>query len=159
MKTFYDFLFRPRAICYLILICAFLALCSCRQSVQRRPAGDFRLGKVIDLLAPETEMQKLKLLLRRDEKGFYVMSTMCTYDSTYLVRKKEGDREIYLSTYTDSKYELDGKVISGPAIADLPYYKLKYAAGSYESPIDTLFAEVGREVPRDWRLAVPIKAP
>lgn len=91
-------------------------------------------------------------MLRRDKDGLYVMSTMCTYDLTYLERRKEGEKDILASTYTDSKYDLNGKVISGPSITDLPYYQLKIDSGVYAGPKDTLYVYIGKKVSKDWRL-------
>ncbi len=105
-------------------------------------------------MSAETSLNENKLILRRDTKGFYIMSTMCTYDLTYLERKLVNGRELLVSTYTDSKYDLNGKVVSGPSVRDLPYYELKIAAGIYGGARDSLFAYVGREVSPDWRLEI-----
>jgi nitrite reductase/ring-hydroxylating ferredoxin subunit len=139
----------------LIILLLFLILSSsCRAKSLNRPPGYFNLGKVSELLSPETNIEKDKLLLRRDERGFYVMSTMCTYDLTYLERKNVDGKDLLVSTYTDSKYDLRGKVISGPSTVNLPYYELKLDAGVYGGPKDTLYAYVGKEVSPDWRLEV-----
>ena len=82
------------------------------------------------------------------------MSTMCTHDLTYLKRAQLDGKEFYTSTYTDSKYTLDGTVISGPSVAPLPYFELKIDSSIYGGPRDTLYAYVGKEVPKDWRLEI-----
>lgn len=136
-----------------------LLFVSCTKKVKKRPYGYFRLGPVAEYLAPETRLEKFNLLLRRDEGGLYVMSTVCTHDLTYLLRKTVGEEDIFVSQYTASKYDINGKVISGPATADLPYYELKIDAGVYGGPKDTLYAYIGKEVSREWRLKVPDPVP
>lgn len=87
------------------------------------------------------------------------MSTMCTYDLTYLKRKQVDGQTLYVSEYTDSKYDLQGNVVSGPAIAALPYYQLKLDAGEYGGPKDTLYVYIGKTVPPEWRLNLQIVTP
>lgn len=142
--------------CNRVILATLLAsLFSCESNHRYRPIGWFRLGKVINFLGSETDLPESKLIIRRDNRGLYVMSTICTYDLTYLVRKKVGGKEIYVSEYTSSTYDLDGNVLSGPAVAALPHYELKIDLGIDRKARDTLYAKVGKEVPREWRLELP----
>ena len=132
-----------------------LALVACEPAVRDRPFGDMRLGLTKDLLAPESFLDTSAILLRRDERGWYGMSTMCTKDASILVRRQGPAGEYLASVYTTSTYALDGKVLTGPAIKNLPYYELYLDQGSYGGPKDTLYARIGVEKPSDWRLPVP----
>lgn len=136
----------------LLLFVAVLTVVSCKSDYRTRPYGYHRLGKLSELMAPETELTENNILLRRDNRGFYAMSTACTYDLTYLQRRKIDGKDLYVSTYTESKYDLDGKVVSGPSKRNLPYYELRIAPGIYDGPRDTLYVYVGKEVSPDYRL-------
>ena len=137
-----------------IIIFTVASLLSCRPSYRKRPISYHRLGPLSDFTQPEIELDKHNLLLRRDDDGFYIMSTVCTYDLTYLQRQNIEGKQIYVSSYSDSKYDLEGNVLSGPSVRHLPYYELKIDAATYDGPKDTLYAYVGREVPKTWRLKI-----
>lgn len=132
-----------------------LLLNACRSSVQHRPWGYLRLGPVQGFLKPETFIPQDRLLIRYDSKGFSAMSTSCTYDLTALVQRQEGEKTIWVSEETTSKYSSEGKVLSGPAKADLPYYELIIDTGDTEGVKDTLYVKIGAEKSPDWRLAPP----
>ena len=141
-----------------IIIISFLFF-GCETSVRKRPPGYLKLGKVSDFLVPESKLNQQKLILRYDAKGFSVMSTMCTHDLTYLVRKNINGRDLLVSEYTSSQYDMTGGVVSGPAVGNLPYYELKIEPGVYGGPKDTLYVYVGKEVPSDWRLELNLSVP
>jgi Rieske Fe-S protein len=101
-------------------------------------------------------LEKAGLLLRRDELGWYAMSTLCTHDLSVLRRRNGPNGPMLASVYTSSTYDLNGKVLSGPAIKDLPYYELYVEQGVAEGARDTLYARIGSEKPREWRLPVPL---
>lgn len=130
-------------------------LFSCHNESRKRPYGYIRLGSLERFLPSEVEFIDERLVVRHDSKGLSVMSTMCTYDLTYLLRKNENGKTVYVSEYTASKYDSDGHVLVGPAKFDLPYYELKIDSGTYGGPKDTLYVRVGEEVPESWRLAIP----
>ena len=140
-----------------IVICVSLVLAACEPSHLERPYGYLKLGKVQDLLRTETFLSNDRLFVRHDESGFSVMSTLCTKDLSPLVLKKspEGDR-MWVSRYSASTYRLNGKVITGPAIRDLPYYELKLDSSKYGGPKDTLYAVIGQERAPSWRLAIAL---
>ena len=143
----------------LVFVVAALALAAaftgCHPGIRKRAYGNLRLGKVAEFPEAEYFLPDLSLLLRRDAGGFYVMSTTCTYDESDLVPVKHGDSFIFKSSYTTSSYTAEGKVLSGPARGDLPYFQIELAPGDDEVSPDTLYVNVGREVSSAWRLAVP----
>ena len=98
------------------------------------------------------------MVVRHDEHGFSAMSTDCTHDLSPLTRKVTPGGEVWVSSYTASSYDSKGHVLSGPAKANLPYFKLKLDSGTYGGPLNTLYAEVGEERSEEWRLEVPIIA-
>lgn len=145
-------LFAPIVRVVLVAVVAF-AVAGCADG-RKRPPGYLRLGHVSKLLDRATDLKDFDLILRRDDGGLSVMSTSCTYDLSRLVLRKVDGKLILVSTLSPSTYDLDGQVLSGPAKANLPYYELRFDAGVYGGPRDTLYVYVGREVSRDWRLPV-----
>ncbi len=139
----------------LFLLLLALSLSSCDMSAKTRPPGLFRLGKVSELKSVDQRaFPEFKIVLFHDQRGFYAMSTACTYDLSPLVRSgQSGGDEHWRSMYTSSEYGLDGRVRKGPARADLPFYELRFAAGAYGGVADTLFVMVGVPRPREWRLS------
>ena len=130
-----------------------LMLLSCWPEGRTRPYGDVHLGKIADLAVPETRLPLHNLIVRFDSAGFSAMSTMCTYDLTPLKFELRDGREILVSEYSTSTYDLQGHVLTGPAKLPLPYYQLTFASSVYGGPVDSLYAKIGYEVPEGWRLA------
>jgi len=128
----------------------------CQGGGLKRPVGYMRLGLISELTKPETYFPEERLMLRHDERGFSVMSTVCTYDLSPLLKQKLQSSYVWVSSFTDSSYEADGKVRTGPTKADLPYYRLEFGAAAYGGPIDTIYVEVGVERDKDFRLALPV---
>jgi hypothetical protein len=77
---------------------------------------------------------------------------MCTSDLSTLELVRQDGEEFWYSRFSQSRYSLDGRVLSGPAKADLPFYELVLDAALFGGPVDTLYARIGNEKPRDWRL-------
>lgn len=139
----------------LLLVLVLCLLTACQPSKRERPYGHVRLGLVKELLASETYLPALHLLVRHDPAGFSVMSTECTLDLSALeVRTAPNGEKIWASPFSASTYSYDGKVLSGPATHDLPYYEAHIDAGAYNGPADTLYAIIGPEKARQWRLKV-----
>lgn len=136
----------------LALVIVLLGSCS---GPQKRPFGYVRLGPVTDFLTGEKYLADRGFLVRRDEKGFSVMSLQCTYDLAKLYPKDTPQGRIWQSDFSGSKYNDRGEVVSGPTKWPLPYYELVLESGSVGSKRDTLFARVGYEKPPDWRLVIP----
>ncbi len=138
-----------------IILFISLAL-ACKPEVRTRPIGYIKLGplsKFID--SSETELSQHWLILRYDQGGFSAMSTLDTYKLIPLERKTKAGDEVLASPDAESVYALDGKVLSGPAKANLPYYALELNSGEYGGPKDTLYVKIGVEVEKGWRLKVP----
>lgn len=138
----------------LAVLCLFSA--GCEPAVRERPYGDLRLGKITDFLAPETYLKAQRLLLRRDGAGWFIMSTMCTHDLSPLELRENNGQRIFYSDYTTSSYDIDGAVLSGPAVEALPYFELYIDQGTYDGMKDTLYARIGEKRSKDWRLPVPL---
>ena len=135
---------------YLVLLIAFVA---CNDGAQTRPLGFFNLGPVDELAElPETPMSELKLYVRHDAEGFSVMSTACTYDLSPLTKVITPEGVRWRSAFSTSEYDDQGRVVHGPARGDLPFYTLTLSRDFYHGPISSVFAKVGEEVPRSWRL-------
>lgn len=132
-----------------------VGLSGCEPAVRERPYGDLRVGKMKDLLGPRTLVRDAGLLIRRDEGGWSAMSTLCTHDLSVLQLKDNGQGPILTSMYTASTYGLDGTVLTGPAVKPLQYYELFIDQGLANGPRDTLYAKIGVEKDRNWRLPVP----
>ncbi len=113
-----------------------------------------KLGKISDLATSESYLPDLRLVVRMDDNGFSVMSTVCTHDLTPLTRIDEGGKVVWRSSYSESSYSYDGDVLHGPSKAPLPYYNLKIDSSVYGGPKDALYAEVGVERPKNWRFAL-----
>lgn len=145
----------PRIMLMLGFMCLGLIAAGCEPAVRDRPFGDMRLGLAKDLLGSSNFLDNSEIFLRRDERGWYGMSTMCTKDASILVRRAGPNGEILASQYTSSTYDLNGKVLSGPAVKNLPYYELFLDQGTYGGAKDTLYARIGVEKGSDWRLPVP----
>ena len=136
------------------LLLGALILSGCDWNVRRRSPGYLRLGKIQDLWGAENYLPEQRLLLRHDEGGFYVMSTECTHDLSALRLKDSPTGREFVSEYSASRYDTDGRVLSGPAEVSLPYYELLVDSGEYGGPKNTLYARVGSEVPPTWRLRI-----
>lgn len=130
---------------------ALLSLVGCEERNQKRPYGFIHLGKLSDLLQGKDISDKW-LLLRKDAEGIYVVSTLCTRDLEPLIRTPE---DIFRCPHCTSEYSLDGDIRKGPAEYPLPYYELRMDQGELEGPVDTLYAYIGVEKPRDYRFHYP----
>ncbi len=122
---------------------------------RKRPVGYLKLGKAADFRDSQQYLPEAWLVLMHDENGFYAMSSLCTYDLTPLSQASSESGIIWESKYSTSRYDQQGKVISGPAKHALPYYRLRFDSGVYNGPKDTLYALIGDEVEPGWRLQIP----
>jgi hypothetical protein len=128
---------------------------SCTSAERERPYGELRLGNVNQLKADEMYLADARLLLKRDAGGWYIMSTLCTYDLSPLVPHRKPEGVYWHSQYTESKYDPNGNVLSGPSRAPLPRYKLSIDSWSPGGRKDTLYVAIGDKVSQEWRLQVP----
>lgn len=138
----------------LLSIVAMLVCVACDTTTRKRPIGYVRLGPAVELAQrPETIFSEARVLLRYDGQGFSAMSTACTHDLSALTRVGDGSTKRWVSSYSSSAYDDQGRVLVGPAKSNLPFYELKMAAGTYGGEPDTLFVEIGIETESSWRLA------
>lgn len=140
---------------FLLLIALIVSILGCHEEPRTRPYGYIKIGKISELMQPESRLWDLRLIVRYDQGGFSAMSTECTYDLAPLKTKMKDGREILYSDFSDSTYDLSGKVLTGPSKFALPYYRLEFGQGAYEGPYDTLYVAVGEEKDPSWRLAIP----
>jgi len=157
---------RKSSIILSMLFLASVIAGGCNTGGKHRPFGYLRLGKVDSFSESEKLLLKEAILLRHDEKGFFAMSTLCTFDLTPLLLVS-GESPLFKSSVpssspvsffrsrvTTSTYNLNGEVTHGPATVNLPYFELELASGGIGEPPNTIYAKIGREVNPSWRLAV-----
>ncbi len=130
---------------------AVMLLSGCSSDHRKRPFGFVTLGAIEDLKRPTSFFSDKALLLKYDQRGFSAMSLLCTYDLAPLEIKQVGNDSILVSKFTSSSYSMDGKVLSGPATVNLPYFELVAAQSAPGKPADTLFAKIGEEKDPSWR--------
>jgi len=133
---------------------ALFLLIACTPEVMTRPVGYVRLGPVADFTDPEHHLEELRLLLRRDERGFSVMSTMCTRDLSTLRTRIVNNKKVWYSDFSGSLYNNEGHVLENSAAGSLPYFKLVLYPSAPGKDRDTLFARIGTEVAQDWRFSL-----
>ena len=142
-----------------LLFSMLLTFASCGSRQLHRPAQVMRVGPIERFLeSPETYLPDLRILVRIDDRGLSVMSTECTVDLSPLELIEEGKNRFLRSRFSAAKYSLTGQVLSGPAVAPLPYFKARLAEGVWGGAKDTLFVEIGslNEVNSEWRLSLGI---
>jgi hypothetical protein len=128
------------------------SLAACRPSELRRPPGYLNLGRFSDFQAPETYLPEKRVLVFKDSSGLSVMSTLCSYDLSPLVRQSDGS---WISDFSASRYSPSGNVTHGPAQAKLPRYALTtelFQAEVDSAPTRYVFANFANEVDATWRL-------
>jgi len=150
--------FSPVAAIFLIFWLFLSFSLGCKDQGRERPYGYSRLGNINDLPIGEKYLPQALIYLRRDEKGFSAMSTLCTFDLSKLHLKsiKQGQKEveIWVSKFNQSQYAKNGDVLKSPSKHSLPYYQLEIAAGGAGSAADTLYVKIGSQVSKEWRLAI-----
>jgi hypothetical protein len=127
----------------------------CEENGLTRPYGYLRLGRVEEFIGRRTFLTRDRLLLRRDERGLSVMSTLCTHDLTPLYPEETPHGIRLVSRYTTSQYDLSGIVVQGPAKHPLPYYELRLASNDERGIRDNLYVYIGMKVNASWRLPLP----
>ncbi len=131
-------------------------LTACTPDVRDRPPGFIRLAPVWALVRPETIIERSAVMVRYDEQGFSVMSTLSTYDLSRLQRVRVGESWHWASKTDGSEFAADGTVLKGPAVAALPYYEMIVDYGGVDSTQpETLYAKLGSQKPPTYRLKPP----
>jgi nitrite reductase/ring-hydroxylating ferredoxin subunit len=144
-------MFLPRALVLGLLFITVLSGCT---EGRKRPPGYLRLGPIAEFLDEPRNLEDFDMIVRRDTGGLYGMSTQCTYDLSQLELRRVDGKLVLVSAYSTSTYDLDGRVLTGPATVNLPFYELQFEPKVVGEPRTTLFARVGREVAPSWRLPV-----
>ncbi len=126
-------------------------LLGCEQKNQKRPYGYIRLGSISEMVNGKALSDKW-LFVRRDAEGIFVLSTLCAHDLEPLTLSSN---QTFVCPLCSSEYSVDGEIKKGPTEFPLPYYELKLDQGEIGGPRDTLYAYVGVEKPRDYRLQLP----
>lgn len=119
---------------------------------KKRPPGFLNIGRIADVGQKTAFLVDKEIFLLRDERGVSVMSSLCSYDLSPLRLVSEGDRQIFVSDYSESRYDISGHVLHGPATKDLSFYAVRIDAWEYGGTKDTLYVDFSREVDRNWRL-------
>lgn len=146
-----------RATVFILAVTVPLIFASCRPSEQKRPIGYGNLGSIASYKNQEViDVSDHALLVRQDERGLYGMSTLCSRELRRLKARKEAEGPVLFCDVCGSEFAADGKVLKGPAVAPLPYFELIIAEGKPNGPKDTLYAQIGVEVDKSWRLPMPI---
>ncbi len=111
------------------------------------PPTRFKVGKPEDY--PEgsvTFLKERKLFIIRDEKGILAMSATCTHlgcTVRWMPIKNEFDCPCH-----GSKFDKDGRNISGPAPSPLPHFYIKL------DRLNRLIVDTKKEVNKDYRLKI-----
>lgn len=137
------------------LLFILFVLTGCEHKGLERPYGYIKLGKIDQFTGRRTFLTRDRLVIRRDEQGLYVMSTLCTYDLSPLVPQTTAHGIRFVSQYSTSTYDISGVVLRGPAQVSLPYYELRLASEDETGVRNTLYVYIGKQVSPSWRLAMP----
>ena len=131
-----------------------IATLGCESRTLSRPFGTVRLLPVSKLATDEQYFPKLDLLLRRDQKGWYVMSTVDPLDLASLKGKQTPDGVRWFSAYSNHVYANDGSPVGGDTKVRLPFFTLVVEPGPAASPEPWLYVRISEEQDPNWRLAL-----
>lgn len=121
----------------------FLSILGCERHYER-PQGTSKLGLVKNLLKPRQHISAKSMLVFRDENGWSVLSTQCTYDGCDL----SYGFETLLCQCCKSEYFFRGDVLRSPTKRPLPWYKIFFKEGH-------LYAQAGDIVDKNYRFTTP----
>ncbi len=113
-----------------------------RPNVLFEPATRFAVGRPEDVpLGGVLVLPKRRLFVSRSEGGFYAMSSICTHLGC-MVQHQEGRSasERFFCPCHGSRFDIEGKVVGGPAPRPLDRLELSIEDGS-------LVVDVSRTVP------------
>ena len=135
-----------------------IAILGCESRTLSRPFGTLRLVPVSKLSSDEQYFPKLDLLLRRDQKGWYVMSTVDPTDLVSLKGKQTPEGVRWFSAYSNHVFDNNGIPVSGDTKARLPFFTLQVEPGPAAAPEPWLYVRVGEEQEPNWRFVVDVSA-
>lgn len=105
----------------------------------------FKIGKPEDFpIGAEKIYPEKKVIVKRDETGFYAISLICTHLGCIV--SKHADK--FECPCHGSKFDLQGKVKSGPAPKSLTWFKIA------QLPDGKLIVNAAKEVPTGTRLVI-----
>ena len=91
-------------------------------NVLYEPPSLFKVGKPSDFpLGQATFLEKKRLFIINADDGFYAISSICTHLGCNV--RKAANR--FECPCHGSKFDTDGKVVSGPAPRPLSWYRMK----------------------------------
>ena len=122
---------------------SFVGFAGCKEEF-RRSDEVLNLGQLEDLLFERQHVTRASVILFRDDKGWSVQSSRCTYDGCDLTY----DPSYSFCSCCKAHFSFAGDVLKGPATRPLPYYELFSDEGF-------LFVATGKQVDRNYRYTVP----
>jgi cytochrome b6-f complex iron-sulfur subunit len=109
------------------------------------PVRRFKLGPPEEFSAgTETPFPDDNLVLFRDDRGFYAISTTCTHLGCTVAQTKDG----FACPCHGSRFDSRGNVVGGPAPRPLPWLEVSRAANG------ELIVNADNEVPEGTRYSV-----
>lgn len=128
-------------------ICGGLLVQSCEMPRQKQaPPHRVKLGILSNFSQTSVMLPLERLLLRRDERGYYAMSIVCTHQTCIIAASNQSTSE-FICPCHGSRFSGAGKVLQGPASRDLPYYELERDGQG------NLWVWIGKDVSPEWRLS------
>ena len=140
------------------LVLLLFALLGCEERNLSRPFGTLRLLPVSKLSSDEQYFPKLDLLLRRDQRGWYIMSTVDPTDLVSLKGKQSPEGVRWFSAYSNHVFDNSGVAVSGDTKARLPFFTLQVEPGPAAAPEPWLYVRIGEEQDSNWRFVLPQSA-
>ncbi len=124
-----------------------LAVSGCEQSLEPEVPRRIELAPLDSLHEPRTIFALEKLVVFRQRDSIGVMSMNCTHQSCLLTPLENGD-EGYRCNCHESSFDIQGRVLRGPATRDLPWYAAEIDGQRM------LVVDLSHEVSKEWRLNV-----
>lgn len=91
---------------------------------ESEPSGDQNVGNVASYPVGTLTFVGSKLVLGRDDGGFYAMTAICTHEQTNMQTDGvAGGTRVHCNNH-GSTFDANGNVVSGPAGAPLVHYAL-----------------------------------
>jgi len=123
----------------LLVVVMSVSVSGCKHSYER-PAQKTYLGKVSEFLGPFRHLQSKGVMVFRDEKGWSVLGTRCTYDGCDLTHQSDG----FICSCCRSYFDTGGRSLTRPARNSLDWYTLIFEQESF-------FVDTGKKVDSTYR--------
>lgn len=89
-------------------------------------ATQFPLGNAASLPQLPAYLENAQVWLRQDEDGYSAIDAVCTHLGCIVRLQPSGEE--YRSPCHDSRFDLIGEVLQGPAVRPLPFYRLYWGS-------------------------------